>query len=62
MDGSHVEDALENTEMTFEDTRGQSPETGLDIDDEALVQLERRVGCSRLRRRFVSKTDTIPWL
>lgn len=41
MDGSHVEDALENTEMTFEDTRGQSPETGLDIDDEALVQLRK---------------------
>lgn len=41
MDGSHVEDALENTEAMFDDTRGQSPESGLDVTDEALVQLRK---------------------
>lgn len=41
MDGSDVEDALETTEAMFEDTRGQSPEVGLDVDDEALIQLRK---------------------
>lgn len=41
MDGSHVEDALDTTEAAFEDTRGQSPEIGLDVDDESLVQLRK---------------------
>lgn len=41
MDGSHVERLLAATEAAFEDTRGQSLETGLDVDDEALVQLRK---------------------
>lgn len=41
MDGSEVETALEATETAFEDTRGHSPEVGLDVDDEALVQLRK---------------------
>ena len=41
MDGSRVEDALEATEIAFQDTRGHTTETGLDVDDESLVQLRK---------------------
>jgi hypothetical protein len=41
MDGSYVEDALEAAENAFQDTRGQTSETDLDISDEAVVQLRK---------------------
>ena len=41
MDDSPVESALEAAEQAFEDTRGHSLETGLDVNDEALVQLRK---------------------
>ena len=52
MDESNVERALEVTESVFEDTRGQSLETGLDVNDEALVQL--RKAC-----RLLEAADTL---
>ncbi|SIR67746.1 hypothetical protein SAMN05421858_3292 [Haladaptatus litoreus] len=41
MDDSSVEDALNTAEQAFQDTRGQSSETDLDVSDEALVQLRK---------------------
>lgn len=41
MDNSDVDAALAAAERAFEDTRGQSPETGLDVSDEALVQFRK---------------------
>lgn len=41
MDGSDVEDALDAAEAAFRDARGQRAETGLDVADEALVQLRK---------------------
>lgn len=41
MDDSYVEDALKDAERTFRDTRGQTSETGLDTNDESLVQLRK---------------------
>jgi len=41
MDSSDADAALEAAERAFEDTRGQSLETGLDVTDEALVQLRK---------------------
>lgn len=41
MDGSDVEDALKTAERAFQDTRGQSTETDLDVADEALVQFRK---------------------
>jgi hypothetical protein len=41
MDDSYVEEALEAAERAFQDTRGQSVETGLDVTDDALVQLRK---------------------
>lgn len=41
MDDSDVEDALAEAEQAFRDTRGQTRETGLDTNDESLVQLRK---------------------
>lgn len=41
MDNSYVEDSLEAAERAFRDTRGQTVETGLDIDDAATIQLRK---------------------
>lgn len=41
MDNSAVDAALEAAERAFEDTHGHSLETGLDVSDEALVQLRK---------------------
>lgn len=41
MDESYVEDSLEVAERTLRDTRGQTSETGLDTNDESLVQLRK---------------------
>lgn len=41
MDDSYVEDALDTAEQAFQDTRGQSSETDLDVSDETLVQLRK---------------------
>lgn len=41
MDNSYVEDALDGAESAFRDPRGQTPETGLETDDVAVVQLRK---------------------
>lgn len=41
MDDSYVDDSLTAAERTFRDSRGQTVETGLDIDDEATIQLRK---------------------
>jgi HEPN domain-containing protein len=41
MDNSYVEDVLDTAERAFQATRGQTSETGLEVNDEALVQLRK---------------------
>lgn len=41
MDESYVDAALEAAEHAFRDPQGQTAETGLEVDDEALVQLRK---------------------
>ena len=41
MDDSYVEEALDTAERAFQDTRGQTSETGLDVTEDSLVQLRK---------------------
>ena len=41
MDDSYVEEALDTAEHAFQDTRGQTSETGLDVTEDSLVQLRK---------------------
>ncbi|WP_049928151.1 hypothetical protein [Halopiger goleimassiliensis] len=41
MDDSYVDDSLTAAEQAFRETRGQTVETGLDVEDEATIQLRK---------------------